>query len=184
MYSPCRDGKLDPFFSLWMATSGPFHTIRYRPSLSKHAHSTVCKYQECTSWLFYAPVSKCRHPQALEVAHTHTKTHSRTPHTGAVYPSGDGDVGPCRPMSVLGEGKYFHCEGIFSCQQSDRALARDRRFPWGLLWPPERRGGRSRILWGRRVQWGLLFPDIKNMVDVNTSRAGQIAWGQDVTDER
>lgn len=60
---------------------------------------------------------------------THTKTHSRTPHTGAVYPSCDGDVGPCRPMSVLGEGKYFHCEGIFSCQQSDRALARDRRFP-------------------------------------------------------
>lgn len=75
-------------------------------------------------------------------------------------------------MSALGEAKYFHCEGIYSCQQSDRVLARDRWFPWGR-WPRQQRtrGGCGRGgIRVRRGLWDWLFPVIRNMVSVNTSR--------------
>lgn len=129
----------------------------------------------------------CQLIPTLEVDPTHSHTHT-THHTGAVYPSGDGDVGPCRPMSALAEGKYFHCWGIFSRQQSDRALAGDRRFPGGP-WPPERRGERGAewcsVQWGGGGGGGLPCSQISGTRRMSTPRgAGPIAWGRDVTDER
>lgn len=36
-------------------------------------------------------------------------------HTGAVYPGGGSDGGPCRPMSVLRERKYFVIARVSFC---------------------------------------------------------------------
>lgn len=118
------------------------------PPLTKHAHTALAVISRMPKLIILCTCQQMRTPTSI-------RSHPHTHYTGAVYPTEDRDVGPCRPMSVLGEGKYFHCEGIFWCQQSDRALGRDRRFPWGL-WPQERRGRRGGILRERRG--GLVVP--------------------------
>lgn len=79
-------------------------------------------------------------------------------------PNGGRDVGPCSPMSVLEEGKYFHCQGICSCQQSDVCTRLRYAVPMRSV---ASAAGPLRV---RRGLQHRLFPDIRNMVSVNTSR--------------
>lgn len=152
----------------------PFHTLNWlQAPLTKHTHILYTHTHTAAAVISRMPkliiLCTCQQMQRPQES-TATPTH--TLYTGAVYPNGVRDVGPCRPMSVLGEAKYFHCEGICSCQQSDRALGRDRWFPWGL-WPRERQGKRGvgvRAFITRRGTQDGLFPEIRNIVSVNTSR--------------
>lgn len=59
-YVSSQNSNLYPF-SLLTAPSAPLHNLK-----------RWLWYQECQSWLFYAPVSRCGHPQGFTATHTHT----------------------------------------------------------------------------------------------------------------
>lgn len=114
--------------------------------------------------------------------HLRPSTHTHTPQE-LFIPRGvemEVHVGQCQ---CSGEGKYFHSEGIFSCQQSDRALCGDRRFPWGP-WPQQRQGRRGGVARTRRGLWLLVVPRYQEHGECQHLQGGQIDWGQGVTDER
>ncbi len=142
-----------------------------KTSVHTHTHRSLTLISRMPQW-----IALCTCQQIWTPTNLHSCPHTHC--TEAVYPSGGRDVGPCRPMSVLGEAKYFHCEGICSCQQSDRALGSDRQFSWGL-WPREQqrreRRGRTGGGIGCSQIWGTWW--------VSTPPRRQIAGGQDVTDE-
>lgn len=147
-----------------------FYTLNWHPLylIAINKHATGCDSNN-------PRVEILMHLSANADTHKnlHPPTHSR--YTGAVYPNGGRDVGPCRPMSVFEEAKYFHCQGICSCQQSDVCTRLRYAVP---MRPVASAAGR----WGWGGGCGIGCSQISGTWWVSTHPEGQIEWGQDVTD--